>query len=155
MTSQTFNPIAPRPAPVKTEGLVAWIRLNLFSDVVTSLLTIFVGGILLYLLPKLLGWAIVHAIWRPDFEACRMDGAGACWGLVAEKYRFILLGRYPFEEQWRPFIATLLMLGLLAASCMRAFWKPWLAGAWAVVLTVSFVLMYGSALGLAKVETDR
>ena len=27
-----FQPIAPRPAPVKTEGLVPWIRRNLFGD---------------------------------------------------------------------------------------------------------------------------
>ncbi|MFM6991230.1 MAG: amino acid ABC transporter permease, partial [Rhodoferax sp.] len=155
MTSHTFQPIAARPAPTKTEGPVAWIRQNLFSDIVTGLLTLVVGSVLLFVLPKLLGWAVVHAVWRPDYEACRVDGAGACWGLVAEKYRFILFGRYPFEDQWRPLLATSLMLGLLAASCARAFWKPWLAGIWAVVLAVSFVLMYGSVLGLSKVETDR
>ncbi len=155
MTSQTFAPIAARPAPVKTEGALAWVRLNLFRDAVTSLLTLVVGGVLLYVLPKLLAWAVVQAVWRPDFTACRAEGAGACWGLVAEKYRFILLGRYPFEEQWRPAVATVLMLGLLAASCMRAFWKPWLAAVWVVVLLLAFGLMHGPWLGLSKVETDR
>jgi general L-amino acid transport system permease protein len=32
MTAQNFQPIAARPAPVNTEGLVAWIRINLFGD---------------------------------------------------------------------------------------------------------------------------
>jgi general L-amino acid transport system permease protein len=35
--------------------------------------------------------------------------------VVAEKYRIILFGRYPFEEQWRPLLAT----GLLLAC-----WSP-------------------------------
>ena len=155
MTSQTFQPIDARPAPVNTEGLLAWARINLFSSVFTSLLTLVVGGVLLYVVPQLLNWAVVHAVWRPNFEACRADGAGACWGLVAEKYRFILFGRYPYEEQWRPLIATALMLGLLVASCTRAFWKPWLVIAWVLVLSVSFILMYGGMLGLSRVETDR
>ena len=75
--------------------------------------------------------------------------------MVAEKYRIILFGRYPFEEQWRPLVATVLLLGLLVASCMRAFWKSWLVILWAVVLGAFFALMYGNVLGLSKIETDR
>mgnify|MGYP000184389690 CR=1 FL=1 len=154
-SGHTFQPIAARPAPDKTNGLVAWIRQNLFSDLFTSLLTLVVGGALLYVVPQFLSWAVFRATWLPDFEACKVAEAGACWGVVAEKFRLILLGRYPFEEHWRPVVATVLMMGLLGASCSRAFWKPWLAGLWAMVLAVSFVLMYGNMLGLPKVETDR
>ena len=32
MTAQTFQPIAPRPAPVQTKGIAGWARANLFSD---------------------------------------------------------------------------------------------------------------------------
>jgi general L-amino acid transport system permease protein len=46
--------------------------------------------------------------------------------VVAEKYRLIIFGRYPFEQQWRPLVATVLMVALLVASCMRRFWRPWL-----------------------------
>jgi general L-amino acid transport system permease protein len=155
MTAQSFKPIDPRPAPVKTEGLVAWIRFNLFGDLTTSLMTLVIGGAFLYLIPQFLSWAIFRASWAPDFNACRVEGAGACWGVVTEKYRIILFGRYPFEEQWRPLVATLLMLGLLVASCTRAFWHAWLALVWVVVLSMFFALMYGNVLGLSKVETDR
>jgi general L-amino acid transport system permease protein len=75
--------------------------------------------------------------------------------VVTEKYRIILFGRYPFEEQWRPLVATGLLLALLVASCMRAFWKPRLAVMWVVVLAAFFGLMYGNVLGLQKIETDR
>jgi general L-amino acid transport system permease protein len=155
MTAQTFQPIDPRPAPVSTEGPVAWVRINLFGDLVTGLMTVVIGAALLATIPQLLGWAVFRASWAPNFDACRVEGVGACWGVVAEKYRIILFGRYPFEEQWRPLVATGLLLGLLVASCMRAFWKSWLVLLWAVVLAAFFALMYGDVLGLAKVETDR
>lgn len=155
MTAQTFQPIEARPAPVQTSGIVAWMRSNLFGDWATAVMTIVIGGALLYLVPQLLSWAIFRASWIPNFDACRVEGVGACWGVVTEKYRIILFGRYPFEEQWRPLLATLLMLGLLMASCTRAFWRPALAVLWLVVLAVFFTLMYGNVLGLSKVETDR
>ena len=155
MSAQTFQPIDPRPAPVKTEGIVAWIRINLFGDWITGLMTVVIGAILLATIPQLLSWALFRASWIPDFDACRVEGVGACWGVVAEKYRIILFGRYPFEEQWRPLIATGLMLGLLIASCMRAFWKSWLVILWVAVLAAFFLLMYGNTMGLTKVETDR
>jgi general L-amino acid transport system permease protein len=154
MTALIFQSIPARPAPVKTEGLLAWIRSNLFSDWKTTLGTLLIGYVLLSVLPPFLSWALVHAVWARDFDACHA-ATGACWGVVAEKYRIIIFGRYPFEEQWRPLISTVLMLGLLVASCMRSFWKPWLALLWVGVLAFFFVVMYGNTLGLSKVETDR
>ena len=155
MTALTFQPIEARPAPNKTEGLLAWVKINLFGGPITGLLTVLIGGALLYLIPQFLSWAIFRAAWAPNYDACRVDGVGACWGVVAEKYRFILFGRYPFDEQWRPLIATILLLSLLVASCMRAFWHAWLGILWIAVLSAFFLLMYGNVLGLSKVETDR
>jgi general L-amino acid transport system permease protein len=155
MTAQTFQAIAPRPAPVASEGFVPWIRNNLFGDWLTGLTTVSIGAVLLYLMPQLLSWALFRASWLPNYDACKVPGVGACWGVIAEKHRLILFGRYPFEEQWRPLVATLLMLGLLVASCTRAFWQRWLVVLWVIVLTVFFALMLGNVLGLSKVETDR
>ena len=154
MTASTFQPIAARPAPIKTEGLLAWIKSNLFGNLYTSLGTIAIGLLLLAILPRLVGWALVNAVWAKDYDACH-SAAGACWGVVAEKYRIIIFGRYPFEEQWRALVAVLALLGLLVVSCMRAFWKPWLAALWLAVLALFFTLMYGGVLGLSRVETDR
>ena len=155
MTAKIFQSLPSRPAPTRQDGLLGWLRANLFGDLRTSLATLLIGGLLLWLLPQFLQWAVFSAVWRPNFDACRADGVGACWGVVAEKYRLIILGRYPFDEQWRPLVATLLMLSLLVASCVRFCWKPWLVLLWAGVLAVFFTLMYGNVLGLSKVETDR
>lgn len=150
-----FIPIPARPAPVRREGGLRWVQMNLLSDWPTALTTLCIAALLLFTLPALLDWAVWHAVWLPRLEACRADSAGACWGVVAEKYRIILLGRYPFEEQWRPVVATGLMLALVIISCIRTCWRPWLVVAWAAGLLAGFVLMYGNTLGLSRVETDR
>jgi len=153
--STTFQPIAPRPAPVNTEGPLAWIKDNLLADWKTTLSTVVIGGILLWYVPQILNWAFFKAHWVADFNACKVEGGGACWGVVTEKYRSIIFGRYPFEEQWRPLVATVLLVGLLVTSCMRSFWKAWLPLVWLVVLAAFFLLMYGNVAGLSRVETDR
>ena len=155
MSGQTFQPIPARPAPVNSDGLLPWMRANLFGNWQTTLGTLVLGGLLLWMLPHILGWTVLRAVWEPNADACRVDGAGACWGVITEKYRLILFGRYPFEEQWRPLVATLLMVALLVASCTRAFWKPWLAILWIAVLGAFFTIMFGGVLGLSRVETDR
>ena len=155
MATQIFQSIAARPAPVNNDGLLPWIRKNLFGTWPTAVGTLIVGGLLLWIIPQTISWVFLRAVWVPNADVCRVDGAGACWGVVAEKYRLILFGRYPFEEQWRPLVATLLMMALLVASCTRAFWKPWLAVLWVVVLATFFTIMFGGVLGLSTVETDR
>ncbi|WP_291015083.1 amino acid ABC transporter permease [Hydrogenophaga sp.] len=153
--ADTFSPIAPRPSPVKVTGVVPWVRRNLFNDWRSSLTTLFVIGLVLYVLPSLANWSIFNSVVRADADACQAArGTGACWGVVTEKYRLILFGRFPYEEHWRPLLATSIMIGALVLSCMRYFWKPWLAIMWVGVLTVFFTLMGGGVLGLEPVRTD-
>ncbi len=155
-SADTFAPIAARPAPVAIGGAVGWVRRNLFADAGSALATLTVLAALLYYVPALIEWAVVNAVVRPNSAACRaLDDAGACWGVIAEKYRLILFGRYPFVEQWRPLAATLLMLAMLVASCTRPLWSRWLVLAWLVVFAAFFILMRGGVFGLSAVETDR
>ena len=151
-----FQPIASRPPPKAVKGAVAWLRSNLFDGWRNSLASLLVLAVLLWMLPHVLKWAVINAVFRPDNAACRAAAeVGACWGVVAEKYRLILFGRYPFDEQWRPLLACVLLIGLLVGSCYRAFWKRGLLLAWIVVLAAFFTLMFGGVLGLAPVETAR
>ena len=151
-----FVPIEPRPAPVSTEGLVPWVRKNLFGNLPSAVVTLLMLGLVLWLLPKLFSWAVLNAVVTANYDQCQAArGVGACWGVITEKYRLIIFGRYPFDQQWRPEIATVMLVALLMASCMRAFWKPWLGLLWLVVLGAFFALMKGGVLGLLPVETDR
>lgn len=131
-----------------------WIRANLFSSWLNSGITLLLGAVLLAVLPQVLSWGMAHAVWTADADQCNAArGTGACWGVIAEKYRPIIFGRYPFEEQWRPFLATLLLMALLIASCVRQFWRVWLAGVWMIGLSVFLIIMHGGIFGLSKVET--
>ena len=154
--SKTFVPIAARPAPIKMEGVGPWLRNNLFSSIGNTVISLVVLALLAWAASGIAQWGIVHAVTSADPDACQAArGAGACWGVIREKGRIILLGRYPQPEHWRAELATLLLLGLVVASCVRWFWKPWLALLWVAVLAAFFTLMSGGILGLPKVTTDQ
>jgi len=151
-----FQPIEPRPAPVRTEGLLPWIRSNLFANPGSAVATLLMVGLAIWLLPALVQWAVTQAVFVANADQCQAArGTGACWGVITEKYRLIIFGRYPFEEQWRPEVATLALVALLVVSCIRTFWKPWLVALWLVVLALFFALMKGGVAGLTPVDTDR
>ena len=119
-----------------------------------SVLTLAIAILLARVLVPVIDWAFVDAVWRPDAKACRA-AHGACWGFVAEKHRFILFGTYPFEEQWRAALASLLLVALWALSSMRIFWRRSLAAVWLGGLLVIALLMWGGVLGLPYVDHER
>lgn len=158
--SATFNPISARPAPSNALGLRAWARANLFGSATDTALTLLILAALVLMVPRVIDWTWVHAVFDRNADLCQQArGMGACWGVVAEKYRVIIFGRYPFDEQWRPLVATGLMLALLVVSCIRFFWRKSLVVLWALVLMAYFGLMSGSlfgvSLGLTRVATDQ
>ena len=155
MSTRLHQPVAERPTPVRDSGAMLWLRQNLLASFGSALCSVLVVGALVWCVPRVLHWAVFSAVWRPDALACRAEGAGACWGVVAEKYRFILFGRYPFEAQWRPLVATALIAALLVASCVRSLWRPALPWLWLAVFALVFALMHGGVWGLSRVETDR
>ncbi len=150
-----YQPLAPRPAPRSTQGPWRWLQRNLFADWRSALASVALLALALWLLPQFLQWGLLNAVFGTDPQACQAArGHGACWGVVSEKWRVILFGRYPFEQQWRPQAATALMVAALVASCVRRCWRPWLAWLWVGVLAVFFTLMGGGVFGLEAVRTD-
>ena len=120
------------------------------SKVLTGVLALLIA----VALAPLVQWALIDAVWRPDAAACRA-AHGACWGFIVEKHRFILFGTYPYDQQWRPAISTLVLLALCIVSALRAFWRPWLALVWVAGFAVIGVLMWGGVFGLSYVENER
>jgi general L-amino acid transport system permease protein len=151
-----FQPVPPRAPPVAASGASAWLRRNLFSGPASSALTIVTGVLLALVLWSIFRWGVINAVWQPDFLACRaLEHGGACWGVIAEKFRLIFFGRFPYDQQWRPLAATLLMLALVAASCYPGFWSRRLFAAWVMGMAVFLLLMRGGLFGLSYVETAR
>jgi general L-amino acid transport system permease protein len=120
------------------------------NRVLTALLAV----IALFLAWKFVDWAFIEAVWQPDAKACRA-AHGACWGFIADKYRFILFGTYPYEEHWRPALASALLILLWILSSFRFAWRWWLALVWLFGLSVIAVLMWGGVGGLRYVENER
>ena len=150
-----FTPIPARSAPVRTTGAIAWARANLFSGWPSTLATVLMVALAIYALPGMLGWAVFDAVFVPDANACQAArGTGACWGVIAEKWRLIIFGRYPYEMQWRPEVATFLLMGLVVVSCIRAFWRKSLVLLWLAIVPAFFILMGGGYFGLSPVPTD-
>src|SRR6185503_9415411 len=95
-------PLPPHGPPLIKTSMFAWFQRNLFDGVANTVATVIIGSLTALALWHLVNWGIVHAVWRPDLSACRaLEHNGACWGVIAEKFRVIFFGRYPFEEQWR------------------------------------------------------
>ena len=132
-----------------------WLRDNLFSSVPNALLTFLIAAVLWKAVPALIDWTFLDAVWRPDPRACRA-AEGACWGFINEKHRFILFGTYPYEEHWRPALATVILVALWIASAWPRLWRWWLlVPIWAVGLGTIGVLMWGGLFGLVPVENER
>ncbi len=153
---------APLPPPRVLRGPAGWARARLFNGWASTLVTL----ILIYLLARaawaLFDWGVLRAVWsvpvvngRPDAMICRTGQAGACWAVIGDKYRFILFGRFPYAEQWRPLICVLLFITLYVVSAMRRFWRRELALIWVVTLGVIFALMWGGFAGMGFVPTDQ
>ncbi|MGD9613970.1 MAG: amino acid ABC transporter permease [Alphaproteobacteria bacterium] len=147
---------AERPRPPR-RGAIEWLRVNLFGGVFNTLLTLLALYLLAVTVPPVIEWALIDAVWSaPDGQTCRSLGGGeegACWAFVGEKLRFILFGRYPYDEQWRPLLVVLIFVAMIAASCDRRLWGRRLLLVWLIGFGAVGVLMWGGAFGLSHVET--
>jgi general L-amino acid transport system permease protein len=133
---------------------MAWLRANLLATPVNIVTTVLLAALLAWLSVRGFEWAVRDAVFAPDAQRCQAArGIGACWGVIAEKGRFILLGRYPADASWRAVLATGVLLALVLASCNRRLWRPRLALLWAAGLA-SFLWLMGGGLGLPRVTTD-
>jgi general L-amino acid transport system permease protein len=146
---KAFIPQPPAPPPPTASGPLLWLRENLFSGWLSSAFTILALLLLVKVVPPLVSWALVHAVWIGGPDLC--DGSGACWSFIAAKARVLMIGTYPAELQWRPLVAGLLFAGVVAATVSGRCRKRLLIGAWPV-LFVAALWLVGGGLGLRPVD---
>jgi general L-amino acid transport system permease protein len=147
-----WTPKPDEPPPGLTVGPLAWLRANLFSNWWSSALTIIVAYLIVKLGWALADWMLVHATFGgTDPKVCQ--AGGACWPVINEKFRFILFGRFPFEEHWRPFAAMLVIIGMILCACSRRFWNVKLLPIVIGGCVLTGILMWGGIFGLTYVET--
>lgn len=152
--------LAARKPPTAQHSVLSWWRLRFWPTPWSAAVSALLLAGLVVCVPPWLEWAWLHAVFAPNADSCQAArDVGACWGVIVEKYRVILLGRYPFDAQWRPVLASLLVAGLLIASCLPRFWHRALLWAWCGVWGLFFVLMgggtwWGIHSGLVAVSSD-
>src|SRR6201990_892298 len=164
MATLTDVPNSPRPtARVRTgwdtNPVLRWMRANLFASITSTITTVVLFAVLAKALVNLVSWGILNAVWivpGNNTAACRAArGIGACWAVIPEKYRFILFGTYPYDQQWRPALAVLLFIALFIVSSLRFFWRRELILIWALTLFLIGLLMWGGVFGLEFVLQER
>jgi general L-amino acid transport system permease protein len=165
MTSVTDIPQSPlpvdRPRTRRPPGgpVIFWLRANLFGSIPSTIVSLLLIALLGKALVSLVQWGFCNAVFTVPGDqtaACRaIRGLGACWAVIPEKYRFILFGTYPFDQQWRPALATLTFIALFFVSSRRSFWRKELVLVWAGALIAIGLLMWGGVPGLPFVSQDR
>ncbi len=139
--------------PLASVGVIGWMRENLFSSPLNTILTLIIAGLLWFSIIPFLKWALIGASWSPDAN-CR-ESTGACWSIITANYRIILFGFYPQDILWRPITAIALLVSLLFISRNRNYWKAWLGYTWLVSLVIMGVLLKGGIFGLESVEIGK
>jgi len=137
--------------PITSVGVIGWVTSNLFNGWFNSLLTIVTLYFFWKVIPPLVRWAFIDSVWNTTGAVCR-GADGACWSIIATNFRFILFGFFPYDQQWRPLIAILILCGLLFYSRDRNHWTRHFGYAWIIGLVVMGFLMRGGFFWLSSVE---
>ncbi|MEP3275378.1 MAG: amino acid ABC transporter permease [Stappiaceae bacterium] len=149
------------PAPTSETGVVGWVRKNLFSSILNTIMT-FVGIYLAYsLIAPLIQFAFIDAVWTGDDRtAClappdATTHMGACWAYVEAYFPQFIYGRYPVEERYRVDIVFVLFVLLLVPLAMPTapFKRANVLLFLVVFPIIAFILLVGGMFGLPEVET--
>ncbi|WP_316015405.1 amino acid ABC transporter permease [Roseobacter sp. HKCCA0434] len=159
------NQIPPAPPPAGQTGLMLWLRENMFSSVLNTILSVLSIIAIIFLIYEIGPW-FLHAVWNADsVSECREiiraaygeDAHGACFAVLKERWRQLLFGFYPRTEYWRPVLAFVLLFVALAPILFEkapralfvftglfpflAYWLIWGGSIWGpVVALLGFVV---------------
>lgn len=154
VTQSATRPAATRAAP---PGRLALIRKRYFRTPIQALTSVLGLGLLAWIVWNLLNWAVFSAVFDAEAtaETCRVAG-GACWTVIAQRWRIILFGLYPFDQQWRSALACVVVVAMVVLSCLPAFWTGRrLAAVWVIGTGAFYVLMKGGVLGLPYIGEEK
>ena len=154
-----FKPLPAQPAPIDSVGLIGWLKSNLFSSPINSIVTILILAFLVSILPGLFDWLLFSANWTgTSEEACKVEGAGdgACWVFVSAWMQQFIYGSYPDGELWRINVSLLALAGVIAAPYLLPKELRNSAGVplFLVFPFIGAAFLDGRLFGLEYVSTD-
>jgi general L-amino acid transport system permease protein len=137
--------------------LLARLQADYFGSLPSGAMTLVSVAFLLWIGWTILDWAVLRASFSATATQteCVAKG-GACWSVIAARWRVILFGLYPYEEQWRSALACLVVIIVIFLSCLPKFWSfGRLAATWVLGTILFYILMRGGAFGLAPVNEQQ
>ena len=136
--------LPPTLPPVTERGVVKWLRENLFSGWLNSILTVLAVVSLFYLIRGGTPW-VTNGVWSgASLRDCRdalAGGSGACWAILAERWNQFIFGFYPNTLYWRPTTAFALLFVALAPVLYHGLNRAGakLVGAVGILLVLSLI----------------
>ncbi|MEH6628086.1 MAG: amino acid ABC transporter permease [Motiliproteus sp.] len=142
--------------PASTVGFIGWLRKNLFSSWVNSIITLVVGYVVFVNVAAVIDWAFLTSDWLGESREDCTSG-GACWVFVTVRLDQFIYGFYPEEEYWRINALYVIGLILIAALVAESTPKKGLISAFTLIVfpVIAFYMLYGGAFGLEVVETHK
>src|SRR5579872_1048115 len=155
---------APAPfmaPPASSVGPLGWARERLFSSIGSSVLTVLIAALIVWIARPLVDFLLIDAVWSgADREACLPSPArpevGACWAFIGDRFAYIIYGSYPIAERWRVNVFfAMLTFGTAWLLWIEAPRRDLGAFYFFVILPIgSFILLHGwEPIGLATVDT--
>jgi len=148
------------PPPVRTTGLLAWIRKNLFSSPLNSVLTLLAFWMLWKIIPPLFEWSVVEAILGANsrvecWDQMPYPAAGACWAMIKSRLSLFTYGFYPEPLRWRVDICFV----MLALALVPVLYEKMPKRKYGLIYSAIFPFVAGwlllGGLGLEHVPTDK
>lgn len=133
------------------------LRRDFFGNPFSILITLISLTIIGWLVWAALEWGVFTATFGADGnqEICKEAG-GACWSIIANRWRVILFGIYPYEEQWRSAVACAIVVVVIILSCIPKLWGfGKLTAIWGIGATAFYILMRGGLFGLIAVNEQK
>ncbi len=148
------------PPPVRTTGIVGWVRGNLLSSPLNVALTLLSIWLLWTILPPAIHWLFTEAVWSAqDRKECwaLMDAPrdGACWAFIRGSFELFVYGWYPEPERWRVNLTFILFIAAIVGGLRENIpgKKYWLIFAAAYPFIAAWLLLGG--FGLEPVSTNK
>ena len=131
--AKIFQPRPSLPPPPFTVGPLAWMRANLFSGPLNTLLTLASLWGLYLAISGFIEWAWIDAVFEAKSRRECLDKSptGACWAGVRANWGRLIYGPYPVEERWRIDFTFVVLI-----AWMAPLWIPAVTGKIAIAASV-------------------
>ncbi|MEM6728401.1 MAG: amino acid ABC transporter permease [Pseudomonadota bacterium] len=153
--------LEPSPPPAREAGAVKWLRENLFSGPVNTILTLLSIYFLFVLIQGVYPW-FANGVWNTSsLSECRqiLEGANAaCFSVLQDRGNQMLFGiAYPADQYWRPILAFVLLFvcavpvlfsqyvprqTFIATALYPffAYWLIWGGTLWLSIMVLAFII---------------